>query len=255
MSSFFLYSRIIIFYFLLKQKSTARKMGRWWGGEEMSRWRRGERTGKGVGKKKKGMTETESKDKERERTGHNGTKVYTDKNSCGDSKTGSIMTRWEFSLTYMVLYCRRTLFSLHLVKFHKSWLFLFLFVLNSMFLPHVLLHDQQGGKVRWQNKSRDCHRRDSIGRNSHQLCPVLVNAPTDHNTPLIRLVCGNAAPRLNLKALRRKNHPTAQPACLPLRRQISTFSGSDPGLCSPVKSRCDTFLCASRSCVWIYGCV
>lgn len=29
----------------------------------------------------------------KERTGHNGTKVYTDKNSCGDSKTGSIMTR------------------------------------------------------------------------------------------------------------------------------------------------------------------
>lgn len=44
-------------------------------------------------KKGENDTDRESKDKERERTGHNGTKVYTDKNSCGDSKTGSIMTR------------------------------------------------------------------------------------------------------------------------------------------------------------------
>lgn len=44
---------------------------------------------------KKGANDRDrkSKDKERERTGHNGTKVYTDENSCGDSKTGSIMTK------------------------------------------------------------------------------------------------------------------------------------------------------------------
>lgn len=34
------------------------------------------------------------KNKKSARTGHNGTKkVHTDKNSCGDSSTGSIMTR------------------------------------------------------------------------------------------------------------------------------------------------------------------
>lgn len=54
-------------------------------------------------------------------------------------------------------------------EFHKSWhlcfFFCFLFVLNSIYPPHVLLHDQQG-KVRWQNtvqwrsRCRPCQKKE-----------------------------------------------------------------------------------------------
>lgn len=42
----------------------------------------------------------------------------------------------EFSLTYMVLYCRRMLFALRF-KFHKSWHFCFFFYFNSIYPPHI----------------------------------------------------------------------------------------------------------------------
>lgn len=65
-----------------------------------------------------------------------------------------------------------------------------------MYPLYISLHYQQG-KVRWQNssveKARNC-RRDSI-RKIHIVVHVMFFVNPDHNTPLVCLVCGDAAPR------------------------------------------------------------
>lgn len=232
--SFFIFQDYNTLFSLKTTKKTLPEvqMKRWWLGKKGEK---NEREGKDGEEK-----ERQSQDKERERTGHNGTKVYTDRNSCGDSKTG-----WEreFSLTYMVLYCRRMLFALRF-KFHKSWHFCFFFYFNSIYPPHIFAPQptkaKSGGRtVLW--RSRPCQTWPNSIREIH----IRVGSvrfpwtPDPHwslaNTPVVRVVCGDAAPR----------------GWISKRRSGQIGWHLPPLSCSPVKSRCDTFLCASRACGWI----
>lgn len=75
------------------------QMGRWWwlrGGKRVRRW--SERKSTGVAKREEDKDETENKKKKASARGHDGTesphRQKTNKqNTCGDSETGSIMTR------------------------------------------------------------------------------------------------------------------------------------------------------------------
>lgn len=102
-------------------------------------------------------------------------------------------------------------------------------------------------------------------RNSHcsRLCPLffffLSCGLNNHNMLLVSLVCDNAAPQgsaaqsVTRSVQSQSNVPTAQQSC---HSSVDRYIFRIPsGLCSPVKSRCDKILCASRSCGWICGCV
>ena len=135
-----------------------------------------------------------------------------------------------------------------------------------MYPPHILLHYQQG-KVRWHNssveKSRDCRclwqtYLDSIREIHIGVSSVLFRwtpAPalrTQLTTPLVCLVCGNAAPRLRSHLVQSQStvpekihRPLNQPATC---RQISTFPYPSR-LCSPVKSMWYVSVC--KQILWL----
>lgn len=147
----------------------------------------------------------------------------------------------------MVLYCRGMFFALRSLSSIKVGFFLlFIFVLNSIYPPHVLLHFQQDD-VRWQNSSvkgppsplSNVSRLHQ--RNSHwsRLCPVVTRPPSG-GPPLVRLVCGNAAPLGGLGCT--VSHSV---------RLISKHRQLDEArqLYSPIKSRCDN-VSVCKQIVW-----
>lgn len=126
--------------------------------------------------KKKKTIMMESKESEKkERTGHNGTKKCPHRqNSCGDSSTGSIMTRWIL-FDLFVLYCWGRLVA----HCQLSWIKVGFFLFKTLRVPHGLLLYQQG-KVEWQTVGT------SRGRQHH--CPCQKNPENSRLQAALSLV-------------------------------------------------------------------
>lgn len=181
-------------------------------------------------------------------------------NSCGDGSTGSIMTRWFLS-DVCVLYCRgRLFFSPPLLSLIKVGFFFFFLFKTLYGVPHVLLHCQQG-KVRWQTvaTSRGPSTSLSLSGESREihiavssvLRFVLQPVPDPFFRPKVV-----AAPRAAANAAGRSRvskQGADASASLPLVVETGTAPRSAWVWCSPVRSGCVTFLCASRSCGCICG--
>lgn len=196
-------------------------------------------------------------------------KVYTDKNSCGDSKTRSIMTRWEFSLTYMVLYgtVGGFVFTLHYLSSIKVGLFcLKLNISSSRFAP---LPTRQSQVVYSSvEKSRDCCpcvtflnsiREIHIAVGSFLFFSVRQPEWSQHASGPFSPWCCSSGLKHCSQSLSPFNVPTAQQAC---HASVDPYMFLNPSIVQPTEKqtwcvsvckqilRLDLWVCASEGKNW-----